>query len=351
MVEACTNFVASQGLPPCARATSGRPCSVRPPPQPSPQAGESRRLILRRTARSHCRVIELLTQHFATKTTDGASLTVILNRRPKIDLVPLVGWLLLVFSQPSHAQTATTSTPDPSIAVLADSFARLIRDAIPPQYDKQEDWGATREITVGYRIDGKPFHYHAHPRKKAVNHGTWKHYKLQLVEPDKNLAVQFVKLQPLEGGRFAFTLRLNAKIDAWTRAKVYERGVHLIAVETEGDMRVQLEVDGEVGVRLLPVAGSPTVAIEPVVTDARLTLEEFAIRRVSNANGPLVRQLGDGVRRLVENEMDGPQLTAKLNRAIEKKRDRLVFKPSELFGNSWSSMVQATSKTPIEAQK
>jgi hypothetical protein len=269
----------------------------------------------------------------------------LLLRRPRRTHLPCIcaGWLLLltperVAAQPPGGSAAST---DPSIAVLADSLARLVREAIPPEYERREDWGATRDVTVGYRVDGKPFHYHVHRREKAVNHGTWKHYQLRLVEPERNLAVQFVKLSPIEPGRFAFTLRVSGAIDAWARAKVYETGVHLIAVEMESDMRLQLEVDGEVAVRLQTAAGSPAIVVEPRVTDARLALNELNVRRVSNANGPLVRQLGDGLRRLVENETDGPRLTAKLNGAIEKKRERLVFKPHELLGDSWLSAFSA----------
>jgi hypothetical protein len=41
------------------------------------------------------------------------------------------------------------------------------------------------------------------------------------------------------------------------------------------------------------------------------------------------------MRSLVENELNGPQLTAKLNRAIEKKRDRLTFAPADLIASGW----------------
>jgi hypothetical protein len=232
-------------------------------------------------------------------------------------------------------------TDDPGRDALARSLSRLIRDAIPREYDKKDDWGATTEIVVGVRPQGKPFHWHIKEHKKTVNHGVWKHYRLRLVEPEQNLVVQLTNLQPLPEGRVAFTLRVEAKLDAWARAKAYQYGMHLMALEVESDMRLGLDVAGEVGLRVATVEGSPGFAVQPIIKDARVQLAEFHVRRVSNARGPLVQELGDGVRRIVEDEINGPPLAAKLNRAIEKKRDRLTFSASDLLKSEWRPLSRA----------
>jgi hypothetical protein len=231
-------------------------------------------------------------------------------------------------------------TNDAAHSALADSLATLIRHAIPPVTDKKEDWGATKEITTGARVTGKPFHWHVHRRKKAVDHGVWKHYVVRLVEPEKHLVVQLTRLQSLPGGKFAFTLHVESPLDAWARAKVYNYGVHLIALEVEADARLRLDVSGEIGVRFGADNGAATVAVVPVVTDAQLSFDRLNIRRVSNAHGPLVDELGGGVRRLIEDELDGPKLAAKLNQAIDKKRDRLKFSSAEIFKSSWWPLAQ-----------
>jgi hypothetical protein len=219
-------------------------------------------------------------------------------------------------------------------AALAATLSRLIEGAIPLQYEKQKDWGATKEITVGLRTAGKGWNTRLTRRKRAVNHGVWKHYKLRLIEPRQNLAVELVDLRPLEAGRVAFTLQMVAKVDVWARAKVYQYGVHVIALEMEGDVRVRVAIDGELGVEVRSDPQKPAVAVVPLVVAARLQLEEFHLRRVSNAHGPVIRELGDGVRKLAEEELNGPPLVAKLNRAIEKNRDRLTFHPTALAGEN-----------------
>ncbi len=230
-------------------------------------------------------------------------------------LVTLFAWLVVAST---HAQdTAATSNSQP----LVDAFAKIIEQAIPREYEKRKDWGRTKNITVGLRNDG----FKIHRRKKAVKHGTWKRYRIRLVEPENTLRVRIENLRPGEEGRMAFTLRLNAALDLWARAKVYRYGVHVIALEAEGDAKIDLEIDCEIGLQLQTQDGRPGVALHPRLTAARLDIAEFHLHRVSNAHGPIVRELGEELPRLIESELQGPKLLAKLNRALEKKRDRLEF--------------------------
>lgn len=271
------------------------------------------------------------------------------------------GWLALAWIAASNSAIAQTAelppaavapaTPDAAARQsLADLVGRLIEGAIPTEYDKQKDWGATKEVPVGVRIEGKFLHTHVHKRTKAVDHGVWKHYKLRLVEPEKNLVVRVTALHPSEPGKVAATLEIEAKFDAWARARVYQYGVHVISIEMEADARVRLVIDGELAVRWNSAAWLGTVAIDPTAQSARLELTEFRIRRVSDAKGPLVRELSGGVRKLIEEELDGPQLTAKVNRAIEKKRDRLTLSTRELLDGAWRPLADfAATVAPAPA--
>ena len=253
--------------------------------------------------------------------------------------IALAVTLAALAAQTAWAQSPTSAI-DPSRAKLAAQISQLLEDAIPVNYDKRKDWDAQTEMVVGLRTEGSGLHTKIHRRKKMVDHGVWKHYRLRVIEPEQNLSVQLTRLEPIAPGRVGFTLRIDAKLDAWARAKVYQYGVHLIALEVEGDMRMILDLSGEIGLQVATVNGSPGMAVDPLVTEARLQLEEFHIRRVSEARGPIVKELSGGVRRLVEEEANGPQLVEKLNRAIDKKRDRLVFSTSDWLKSPWNTSVQ-----------
>jgi len=121
--------------------------------------------------------------------------------------------------------------------------------------------------------------------------------------------------------------------------------VHIIALQMESDARVQIDLTGEVGMQIALVNGSPGMTVRPQINSAQLKLADFHLRRVSNAHGPLIRELGDGLRRVIEEEVNGPQLTAKLNQAIDKKRDRLTFTTADLLKTSWSPLTNVAAPT------
>lgn len=231
------------------------------------------------------------------------------------------------------AQTAP-SPATVSVDKTAQIVAAMIADAIPREYDRKQDWGRTKEVTTGLRSSGNFFKFDIHRTKSTVNDGVWKHYQAALMEPQENLVVRVDNLRSIEAGKIAFTLFVTSKLHGWGRAKVYERGVHLIALEADADAKVSLWLDCEVALEMAPSSFLTGIAVRPQVTAARMSLDEFRLNRVSDVSGPIVRELGDGIKRLIEDELNGPKLAAKLNHSIEKRRDRLVFTPEMLVGTT-----------------
>lgn len=247
---------------------------------------------------------------------------------------------------PFRCDSAAAQIPSDSVppreqrsAFLAAAFAGLVEQAIPREYEKRHDWGQTKNITVGIRHDG----LRLHSRKKPVKHGTWTHYKIRLAagQPEQEtgssrqpLDVEIRNLSPANDGRFGFTLLVSANFDLWGRVKVYRYGVHLIALEIVGDAAIDLALDCEIGVRLQTHTGKSGVALDPRVVGARLDMTDFHLRRISNAKGPIIRELGEEFPRFFEREMQGPSLVTKLNRAIDKNRERLELSFGEMLSLS-----------------
>ena len=236
-----------------------------------------------------------------------------------------------VFAQtaiPPAPAAATNVSPDATAQIVA----RMISEAIPRDYDRTKDWGRTKRITTGLRSSGNFFAFDVQRKKSEVNHGVWKHYRATLVEPEKNLLVRIDNLRSLAAGKIAFTLFVTSKLHGWGRAKVYDHGIHLIALEAEADAKVSLWLDCEITLEAAPASFLTGIAVRPQVTAARMSLDEFRLARVSDVSGPIVHELGDGLRHLIEDELNGPKLADKLNRSIQKRRDKLVFTPEMLLG-------------------
>jgi hypothetical protein len=227
-----------------------------------------------------------------------------------------------------------TAAPVPAVSpeATAQMVAKLIADAIPREYERKKDWGKTKEIVTGVRSSGNFFKFDIHRTRSVVNDGVWKHYRATMVEPEKNLVVRIENLRSVAAGKIAFTSFVTTKLNGWGRAKVYERGVHLIALEAETDAKVNLWLDCEIALEAAPSSFFTGIAVRPTVTAARMSLDEFRLTRVSDVSGPIVRELGDGIRHLIEDELNGPKLAGKINRSIEKRKDRLVFTPEMLVG-------------------
>lgn len=201
----------------------------------------------------------------------------------------------------------------------ADLIAGWIADAIPRQYEKKEDWGRTRRVTVGLDVSRRGLRL----KKKQVPHGIWKHYRITLAGGADGPRVELEPLQSLAPGRARAKVRFTAPLDFWGRTRIYAQGVHLGTYTAEGDATVYLRLDCEIGVRIETSGDSPAVAIEPVVHRAELKLKNFRLKRISNADGPAVHELAKVVKHVLEDELEPPKLTKKLNRAIAKKQDRL----------------------------
>jgi hypothetical protein len=216
--------------------------------------------------------------------------------------------------------------------IVTQAAANIIAAEIPREYERTKDWGKTKQISTGLRSSGNFFDFDVHRKKKEVKHGVWKAYKLNLIDPDTNLDVKVENLRTLESGRIALTLNVNAKVHGWARTKMYELGVHIISLEVEGDTDVRLSLDAEIGMNSVKTDSYlPSYAVDPKVTAARMDFNDFRVTRVSDVRGSAAHELGILLREAVEDELAGNKLAEKINKAIDKKRDKLILSPQSLI--------------------
>lgn len=246
-----------------------------------------------------------------------------LGTRPSMIPASLAGEL-------GQAQNPDQLTGDP-MQQIADSFVDLIRDAIPRAYERKQDWGKTKRIPVGIQNTGHGLKLRIRTREKEVNHGVWKHYRVTMINPEDNLHVRIENLRGLGPGHIGLTIGVSSKVHGWARAKVYYHGLHMVGLTAEGDTTFDLIIHCEIKLRFEPTSFLIGFTVEPEVTRAELKLKDFHLTRVGELDGPLIHELGHGLRHLLEDELKPAKLTQKLNRAIDKKQDRLRFSPDEAF--------------------
>lgn len=266
----------------------------------------------------------------------------------RIMWLPVSFWLIAAI-----ANAATSAEPAAPASSLPGEFApelisqiagHIIAAEIPREFEGSKDWGRTKRMTTGLRSYGNFFKFDIHRDRNEVNDGIWKRYRLALIDPDKNLDVKIENLRTLETGRIALTLNVAAKVHGWARIKIYESGLHIIALEAEGDTGIRLAIDADIGVK--PVSSDlflPGYAIDPLVTDARLKFEDFNLTRISDVGGTFAHEVGIALREAAEDELKGKKLADKINHSIDKHGDRLKLTPEMLLGK-FTAKTSATIK-------
>ncbi len=249
-----------------------------------------------------------------------------------------------------------TNLPDPNADVAVGQSAvelgKVLRGIVlahlPNEYENKKDWGGTKQVWDGVRISLDGLRIKTKRRRKDANHGTWKRYRAWLIDPDRNLKVLIANIRESDEGRAAFDLTVHAQLGAFGRLSEWRRDVQLYSIGVDAEARVVLRLSCEAGFDFDFSNLPPDLLIEPVVTDAHLSLQEFRLLRVSNLSGPLIRELGKSLRGVLQEEIDKRRvkLVAKLNRQIDKRRDRLRLSLYELL--RWDEVAELLRQKGIE---
>jgi hypothetical protein len=253
-----------------------------------------------------------------------------------------------IAAQPAAPAASAINETDPSATPPASSgpkkFDRLVTgivlDNLPAEIVEDKDWGKTTQVWDGVRAQWEGSRLKTNRRWKTVNHGTWKKYEIRLIDPEQRFQVQVDNLQPLEDGRVGFDAQVDAALDVFARLAQWERGVQLFSLSAEATAVVRLRIGCSVAMKLDPTRFPPDVRFQPQVESADLQLVHFRLRRISQASGPLVRELGSAIRDVVESKIADRrgQMVKRINRQIEKRQDDLRLSIHDLLASQWGDL-------------
>ncbi|MDX1930181.1 MAG: hypothetical protein SFV81_26875 [Pirellulaceae bacterium] len=203
----------------------------------------------------------------------------------------------------------------------------MIRENLPPTYEDNKKWGLQKEVWDGVEIWREGRHLETKRKKKLVNAGTWTKYRVEFVEPDKNLHIEFQQLQSLPDGRIAFSVSVEALLDVFGRMSQWVRDVQVISLSVNADATCKMTMSGTVKFQLNPLKLPPDVIIKPHVDHAAVELSHFRVRRVSQIGGDFAKALGEGARGAIDKKIEetNEKLVDKINKQIEKQQSKMVF--------------------------
>jgi hypothetical protein len=244
------------------------------------------------------------------------------------------------------ASPQDTTQQESSASDSAERVQRLITsivlENIPHEFEERDNWGNTTEVWDGLKVEVDGLRIKTKRRKKEVNHGTWKLYRIRLIDPERSFQVRVENLRAIPNGPVEFDTCVDARLDAFGRVSQWERGVQLISLSANAEAQVRVRVRCNLTAKLDTSQLLPAVVLNPVVTEADLQLVDFRLRRISQLSGPLVHELGKTLRELLENELARRRhkLPDKINRQIAKNRDDLRLSLQDVLGSQWGSFAR-----------
>lgn len=235
---------------------------------------------------------------------------------------------------------APTTAADPDQAKM-ESMSELLmwiaRQHIPTTYEDKKDWGRTREIVTGLKIVGKGRKLSTAPRRRRVNHGTWKMYEVSLKDPQDGFHIQLNRMQVTEQEGLSFEAIIEARLEMLARWARWNLGVQLISLNALADAKVRLQLEGSLAVRIDPLKLPPDVTVIPTVTSAELQLKSFRLLRISQLHGPLVQAISGEARKVIEKKLAAKrgELVTKINQQIERNQGKLKLSLREYLQQEW----------------
>jgi hypothetical protein len=250
--------------------------------------------------------------------------------------------------QAADSPAAAPFTPSPEFqAWLTD----LVREHLPHEYEKKKNWGNTERRVSGLSVQLDDGRLKTHRKFSEVNDGRWTMYRVELADPEEQFEVEVSRMEELPDGRVAMDLAAVARLDVFGRQSVWTRGVQVFSLSAEADAKVRLTAHAEIATRLDPTVFPPDVHLAPTITTAKLEILDFKLRRISRADGPLVRSLSHTVREALEDKLaeDNEKLVAKLNKSLAKQQGKLKLSLTEMMSAKLSATARQEPRRPEPA--
>ena len=225
---------------------------------------------------------------------------------------------------------------------VGEMIRKLVLDAIPHEYEDTRKWGGTKKVWDGLKIETDGLRIKTKRRWKEVRHGTWKRYKMWLVNPDEEFHIHLENVRQAPERKIAFDLVVEAHVGVFGRLSEFRRDIQLISLSVDAEsvvrMRLACELAAEFGFdsRL-----SPQVTLQPEITQADLRLVEFELHRISQIHGDIAEEFGDSLHKVLQREIDQRRgkIVDKANRAIEKNQDELTFSIQDIAASGWEKLM------------
>ena len=219
----------------------------------------------------------------------------------------------------------------------------MVLGAIPHTFKEDKDWGGQDERWDGIKFRREGLRIKTNRRKKMVNHGTWKKYSAQLLNPEEEFSIAVKNMRETKDEKVAFDVHFSAHLAIDGRQSKWVKGVQLYSFSAQGHTKVRLVVGVELGVSMDINNFPPDLVFFPVAKQANLIVDEFRIDRVSKAGGEFAQQVSKSVRKSLDEKLAKKEakLVEKINKEFAKNQSKLRLSVAEALKSKWTKPAQA----------
>lgn len=229
-------------------------------------------------------------------------------------------------------------------------LADLAMAKVPRTFEGEKDWGKTKKIWSGIKIDRDGLKLKTHRRYREVENGRWIQYEVELPKSSSgaNMTVHSVlpAIHP-ETGAPSWKIRSSiiAPMKFKARLQRWNLGLKVFSLTVTGRIQVRMNSQTSLAFSADYSEIPPALVIDPIVESAGLVLQDFEVDRVGNIGGDVAEQWGELIQEvLVERfvKKQSERLVDKLNRSIEKERDDLRLSMADWIGK-WQQPASSLS--------
>ena len=243
-------------------------------------------------------------------------------------------YLAAIVAGLSFLTSAAAADDKPDYTALAAQIKKAVLARMPKEFEDLSEWGQTIPLPNDVRFPRLRRAVVKKGDRYEVPHGVWKRTKVWVADPDRDLQIRLADVG--KGGKGQTRVRVEAQVTlrGSRERQRWAKGVRLFDITADADAVVAIGLDCDVKVSVDFKNLPPEVHVEPKVVGVQLNLKEFNIRRV----GPVLvleqGELGEELKRTIQERMKTyePQVKEYANKALAEtlKSDKGLFSPPGL---------------------
>jgi hypothetical protein len=225
---------------------------------------------------------------------------------------------------PAGADEVKLPAPKQDYADFSRLIHKMVVKQLPKEFEDHSAWGQMVPLTEPVRFPNLPRTRIRIGNKEGYPNGIWRRYQARIDNPDRDLKINVREFSKLDPKHFRLVLDSDVALTGDGELQNWVKGVALGKAVAQADARLALGMVFEIGMTLDTKKFPPDVNVEPKLTDLRIDLTEFKLRRIANPTTNLViegeaaKSLGNDFKESLKSVIKNfePEIKNRANEAI-----------------------------------